>query len=338
MATGRSHVLRDAKKSTLAWIFNPAGLIAPAFFVLALVAAMPFPIAAQQPAQPPQTFEYRSYKDVDALFAKLGYTMERWRSGIREIPPVYGTNVPQRWRDRNSKEVSVTNKKRIFFRGLAPHVLRANEDIADERARVRTILGRLANGQDISLEDRDWLGNTAVKYKMAKTPDDQVDSDDYVEFIDRVDIVPPSLALAQAASESGWGTSRFADQGNSLFGMWTWGGKGITPEQQRTAEHGDHKVAAYDTVQESVDAYILNMNTHAAYRDLRIKRAELRRANMKVTGMALAETLIKYSERGQVYVDEIKKLMTSNNLGPADDAYLAKRPPIMLVAIGEGAK
>jgi uncharacterized FlgJ-related protein len=203
---------------------------------------------------------------------------------------------------------------------------------------VRALLARLSGGQEISLDDRDWLGQVAVKYKISKDADDSIDTDDFVEFIDRVDIVPASLALAQAASESGWGTSRFADQGNSIFGMWTWGGKGITPEQQRTSQHGDHKVAAYDTVQESVDAYILNMNTHAAYRDLRIKRSELRRANMKITGLALSDTLIKYSERGQVYVEEIQKLISSNRLGPADDAYLAKMPPIFLIPVGEGAK
>ena len=155
------------------------------------------------------------------------------------------------------------------------------------------------------------------------------------ELIRRIDTLPPSLVLAQAAEESGWGTSRFAVEGNALFGMWTWGDEGITPQQQRS-EHGDHKIASYETPQQSVIAYMHNLNTHQSYETLRVRRAELRSAGTKVTGWELAKTLTKYSERGQEYVDSLHALMKTNMLMPTDDAYLGDGPTILLIPVGEG--
>ena len=146
----------------------------------------------------------------------------------------------------------------------------------------------------------------------------------------RVDAVPASLALAQAASESGWGTSRFASLGNSLFGQWTWG-KGLKPAEQRAGTHGDHRIAAFDTTGEAAYAYALNLNTQGAYRDLRLKRADLRRHNQRISGSVLAETLLKYSERGQAYVDDLKALIRQNRLDDADDAYLRDMAVIRIV-------
>lgn len=303
-----------------------------ALLVSALIAGAPLALCAEQ------TYEYRGPDDIDRLFKKLDYTIEKWNSGKRDIPPIYLANVPERWRDSVSKSMPVTAKKRVFFRILLPLVLHANDAVLAERTRAGDLAKRVTAGQDLSADDRAWLGALAVKYKISKSPDDPFDAADARALMTRVDIVPASLAMAQAASESGWGTSRFADQGNSIFGMWTWGGKGITPEQQRTAEHGDHKVAAYDSVQESVDAYILNINTHAAYDDLRDMRGDMRQGGKKVTGLVLAVSLVKYSERGVTYVNEIKKLITSNHLEHTDDAFLQKITPIILVAKGEGAK
>jgi Bax protein len=151
----------------------------------------------------------------------------------------------------------------------------------------------------------------------------------------RVDTIPPSLALAQVAEESGWGTWRFAAEGNALFGKWTWGGKGMTPSQQRS-ETGDYRLAAYETPLESVIAYMVNLNSNDAYRELRARRAELRRRGTKVTGWELASTLARYSERGAAYVESLHALMKTNTLGPADDAVLAEGPTILLIPVGAG--
>jgi Bax protein len=272
----------------------------------------------------------RNYKDVLALFDRLGYTQQAWQSGIREIPRVYLEDVPDTWRERSAKELSVADKKKLFFRVIAPVVLRINELILEDRARVQKLTERLAQGQSVAPDDQAWLTSVAVKYKVIDSPAERLDRDAYAELLKRIDIVPPSLALAQAASESGWGTSRFAAQGNSLFGQWTWG-KGLKPAEQRTSTHGDYRIAAFDSMGQAAYAYALNLDTGNAYRDLRLKRADLRRDGLRVSGTVLAETLLKYSERGQAYVDDLKSLIRQNRLDDADDAYLRKMAVIHIV-------
>ena len=156
------------------------------------------------------------------------------------------------------------------------------------------------------------------------------------ELLMRVDIVPVSLALSQCAEESGWGTSRFAAEGNALFGQWSWGGKGIKPLQQREGM-GDYRIAAFETPLQSVMAYMRNLNTHNAYAGLRARRAELRAKGERMSGWELAKTLDKYSERGPAYVESLHGIMKVNQLDPADDAYLGDGPTIWLIPVGEGA-
>jgi hypothetical protein len=152
----------------------------------------------------------RDYKDVFALFDRLGYTQKAWQAGIREVPRVYLEDIPDRWREKGSKAMPVADKKRLFFRLIAPIVLRINELIAADRARAKVITEKLLIGEGVTPEDQAWLAELAVQYKVIGSPDDRLDSDQYPELLLRVDIVPASLSLAQAASESGWGTSRRA--------------------------------------------------------------------------------------------------------------------------------
>jgi Bax protein len=138
------------------------------------------------------------------------------------------------------------------------------------------------------------------------------------------------LALAQAASESGWGTSRFASAGNALFGQWTWG-KGLKPTEQRTSEFGDQRVAAFDSIVLAAYSYALNLNTGRAYHDFRLKRADLRRQKQRISGTILAETLLRYSERGQAYVNDLEALIRQNQFDAVDDAYLRRMAVIHIV-------
>jgi uncharacterized FlgJ-related protein len=275
----------------------------------------------------------RNYKDVLALFDRLGYTSKAWQAGIREIPRVYLADVPDTWRERSAKELSVADKKKLFFRLIAPIVLRINELILEDRVRAKELTERLARGQSVTPDDQAWLTELAVKYKVLKSTRERLDSDAFAELLMRVDVVPPSLSLAQAASESGWGTSRFAAQGNSLFGQWTWG-KGLKPAEQRTSEFGDQRVAAFGSTAQAAYSYTLNLNTERAYRDLRLKRADLRRQSLRISGVVLAETLLNYSERGQAYVDDLKALIRENRLDDADDAYLRHMAVIHIVPAG----
>ena len=279
----------------------------------------------------------RNYKDVLALFDRLGYTTKAWQAGIREIPRVYLEDVPDTWRERSAKELSVADKKRLFFRLIAPIALRINELILDDRVRAKELTNRLALGQSVTPDDQAWLTELAVKYKVLESTSEPLDSNALAELLMRVDIVPPSLALAQAADESGWGTSRFAEQGNSLFGQWAWG-KGLKPTGQRTSEFGDQRIAAFGTTAQAAYAYALNLNTQHAYGDLRLRRADLRRQKLRISGSVLAETLLHYSERGPAYVHDLEALIKNNRLDGADDAYLRRMAVIHIVPAGPASK
>jgi len=288
--------------------------------------------------RPVERFKYDSPEQLDELAKSLNYTPESWQAGVREVPRLYITKIPSRWRDKTSEGMPVVEKKGAFFRVLGPLVLHANELIQAERQQLESIFAKLRSGESIPPGEETFIRETAVAYKVAEGKGDVDISDQALqdELIRRVDTLPPSLVLAQGAEESGWATSRFAVEGNALFGMWTWGEEGITPKQQRS-EHGDHKIASYKTPMESVIAYMRNLNTQRSYESLRARRAELRSSGGKVTGWELAKTLTKYSERGQGYVDSLHALMKTNELMATDDAYLGDGPTILLIPVGDGS-
>jgi uncharacterized FlgJ-related protein len=278
-------------------------------------------------------FEVSNYKDILVLFKKLNYTPEAWQSGIREVPRVYLPLIGEKWGAGRSDELKVDNKKRLFFRTSAPLILRGNELIMVDRNRLSEIRSSYKKNAAISEKDQSWILKLAKIYKV-EVKDSQVTSGLMDILWKKVDIVPVSLALAQAAEESGWGTSRFAAKGNAVYGQWTWGSNAITPEKQRK-ELGNYGIASFEILQQSISAYMLNLNTHNAYSDLRDKRAQLREKDEKITGHILAGQLTKYSERGEDYVKSLRSLMEHNKLGPTDDAYLSKNAPIYLVRKAE---
>lgn len=273
-------------------------------------------------------FEFNSYKDIMQLFDDLDYTESSWNSGTREVYRVYLQNIPSRWRGTHSKEIEVKMKKEVFLRVLAPVVLRSNEWILEDRARMLSLV-------DSGQIDDPWLKELAQRYRVMDAPDGELSEGQVAELKARVDAIPNSLALGQTIEESGWGTSRFADQGNAMFGQWAWGDNAIKPEQQRTGK-GDYGIAAFDSPQESVNGYMLNINRHHAYAPLRAKRSEIRAAGNEPTGLDLASTLINYSERGQHYVDSLNSIMRYNKLYEIDEAVLTG-DVILLVPVGAGA-
>jgi Bax protein len=266
---------------------------------------------------PVRTVQTHSTEDIFELFDSLGYTAEAWQQGVREIPRIYMTHIPGRWKSE-SNEITVARKKEIFFRLLAPVILRANELILHEQEMLMRLTADPAAPGSGEHESLLALGR---KYKVIKEGETQLDTNQLLELKVRVDIIPPSLALAQGAEESGWGTSRFALLGNSLFGQWDFSGKGIKPEQQR-AELGNYGLAAFDTPLDAVMAYSRNLNTHGAYKRMRILRAKIRAEGRRPTGYELADTLDKYSERGQAYVDGLHAIMRVNKLAATDNARL----------------
>jgi uncharacterized FlgJ-related protein len=279
-----------------------------------------------------EMIEIRSIPDFESVFERYHYTSKAWHTGVHEVPRLYLAEVPTYWRETYSKRVPIAEKKSLFLRLLAPVALYVNEHILEDRSRAQELLTSQTGGQVLSTEDREWLADLARVYKVPDGGSGTIDATEGAELLRRVDAIPLSLELAQGAVESGWGTSRFADVGNSLFGQWSWAG-GIAPEEQRTDTHGDHRIAAFESTGMSVWSYALNLNTHDAYADFRRKRAELREHGHLPRGHDLVETMTRYSERGHHYVAELKTIMRQNKLDSIDDSKLAEMDIVQLVLV-----
>ena len=204
----------------------------------------------------------------------------------------------------------VKSKKRKFFNFLLPMIRESNSTILDQRTLLLEIRGLLENDAELTESIIGFIGRLSSRYQVEPNNDLLIQLS---ELLVKVDVVPESLVMAQAANESGWGTSRFAQQANNLFGVWCFTpGCGITPLSR--SEGLTHEVARYDSVNESINAYIHTLNTNPAYVYLRQIRAESRAEANILNGLALAEGLTKYSERGSDYVKEIQQLIRVNKL------------------------
>ncbi|WP_028670592.1 glucosaminidase domain-containing protein [Saccharospirillum impatiens] len=202
-------------------------------------------------------------------------------------------------------------RKTAFFDFMVPLVKQENEAVLSSRARLLALQEEGSPGW----AERRWLMLLAERYELDEF--DPTDAAARRQLIRRVDAVPASIALAQSANESAWGTSRFALQGNNYFGQWCFvRGCGLVPEARN--EGASHEVAAFDSARESVRRYMNNINTHNAYADLRARRASLRNEGNDVNGLALAPTLLRYSERGQEYVNELQAMIRGNALQQYD--------------------
>ena len=260
-----------------------------------------------------------SLQELDALFDKYQYSSESWEKGKQKLPRITFEKVPDNWQ-KKSQNLPVETKKSFFFRLMAPLILMANENIIGEREIVK----------DDPLNSPE-LKKIALKYRLIKSKKKSITTAMRNTLLNKVDILPPSLALAQAAEESGWGTSRFAQEGNAFFGQWDFSGNGMKPKQQRKAL-GNYGVARFDSPLASVKGYMLNINTHNAYNQLRRVRAQLRARNKKITGLELVGTLNKYSERGQAYIDGLREMIRYNKLQFVDNSYLADNRLIHLTS------
>ena len=263
--------------------------------------------------------EIRSLDGLMNLFKKHHYTSNDWKNGNREVPRLTFEGVSEQWKETSSK-IPVKQKKQVFFRLMAPLVLLSNENILAERNIVTSA----------PLSSKALL-NIAIKYRLLNNETLTLTEKQRQKLLQQVDIMPPSLALAQAAEESGWATSRFTEEGNAFFGQWDFSGKGMTPKQQRK-ELGNYGLARFDSPLDSVEGYMLNINTTGAYKKLRVLRAKLRQENKTITGLELAGTLDKYSERGQAYIDGLRSMIRYNKLEDVDEAYLSNTVLIKLVS------
>ena len=240
------------------------------------------------------------------IFENLKYDLKSIRLG-QAVKPVYLRKFP-----RDLKKLKSTQKKKdTFIKIVMPLILDENDKILEDRNKLFKILGKPSNTRG----EKVWLKRRFKDYK--------VDGEDIAELKLRMDAIPTSLAIAQAAKESGWGTSRFALDGNAMFGQWTWSEEGIEPSE-KTKNQG-HKILKFPMLQSSVKAYMKNLNTHRGYSELRNERAELRRKNQNISGLDLVDYLYNYAQTGSEYVKILKKIIQQNNLTDFDNSVLMNR-------------
>ena len=244
------------------------------------------------------------------LFEDVNYDLNKVRRD-KKVKPIYFTQFP---RDLDELQ-SVKLKKETFIKIVLPLIVAENEKILEDRSKLKSIAAKKMTSD----EEKQWLRQKLLEYKVKNGNLDQLEK--------RLDIIPTSLALAQAAKESGWGTSRFALEGNAMFGQWTWTGNGIEPlfkDKTKT-----HKILKFPILRASVKSYINNLNTHKSYKKLRAIRFDLRNKNRKIEGLKLTATLDNYAETGKEYTKIIAQIIKENRLTDFELVTLTKSKKVI---------
>ncbi len=240
---------------------------------------------------------------IEQLFKDTGYSLKEVRKS-KIVKPIALSLLPEEMKMIESS----SKKKNLFIKIILPLIIEENNRIKLDRRKLFSILNKNKN----SKKEKRWLDLKFKHYGVVNK--------DLSTLKIRMDIIPVSLAIAQAAKETGWGTSRFALEGNALFGQWTWSGEGIKPAG--ADNDTTHKVMKFKILKSSVRAYQRNLNTHSSYKQFRLARAELRDNKMKLDSLILSNYLDKYAETGEEYVKILKQIIKQNNLTELDDVKL----------------
>jgi len=244
-----------------------------------------------------------SASTIDQLFKDTDYNLKDVRKN-KLVKPVSLSLLP--------KEIkmieNVQKRKDLFIQIILPLVIKENNNIRLDRKKLFSILNKSKNTRI----EKVWLLKKFKQYGVVNK--------DLSTLKVRMDEVPISMAIAQAAKETGWGTSRFALEGNALFGQWTWSGEGIKPAG--ADDDSTHKIMKFKVLQASVKAYQRNLNTHNSYKEFRSARAELRDRGKKLDSIILSQYLDRYAETGKKYVKILQLIIKQNQLTDFDDAKL----------------
>ena len=240
---------------------------------------------------------------IEELFKSTDYNLEDVRKN-KLVKPISLTLLPT----EITKIENTKKRKDLFIQIILPLVIAENNNIKSDRNKLFNILNKSKNTKT----EQYWLNSKFKQYGVVNK--------NLSTLKIRMDEIPVSMAIAQAAKETGWGTSRFAQEGNALFGQWTWSGDGIKPSE--ADDDSTHKVMKFNILQASVKAYQRNLNTHSTYKDFRSARAELRDKGKKLDSIKLSEHLDEYAETGKEYVKTLQKIIRQNNLIDFDDAKL----------------
>ena len=245
-----------------------------------------------------------SASTIEELFKDNGYNLEK----VKKTKLVNAGNQLTRLPKELKNIESPKKRKKLFIQIVLPLIIEENLKIRFDRKKLFQIL----NKNNTTERDKAWLN---LKFKQYG-----IKNKDLSKLKIRLDEIPVSLAIAQAAKETGWGSSRFAQEGNALFGQWTWSGEGIKPLDLEKDKK--HKVAKFKILKASVRAYQRNLNTHSSYKEFRIERAIQRDNDEKLNSLKLVNYLEKYAETGKEYTEVLKKIITQNNLTDFDDVEI----------------
>ena len=240
---------------------------------------------------------------VIQLFKDVDYDLKKVRNE-KLVKPIYFTQFP---RDLDNLQ-NVQLKKETFIKIVLPLIVAENEKILDDREKLKSLSAK----KFTSDLEKQWLRQKLLEYKVKKG--------NFDELMVRMDMIPVSIALAQAAKESGWGTSRFALEGNAIFGQWTWDGQGIAPLKRDGDKN--HKILKFPILRASVKAYKNNLNTHKSYSKFRDKRKDLREKNKKISGLSLTGTLKNYAQTGSEYTKILNQIIKQNSLSDFEPVRL----------------
>ena len=257
-------------------------------------------------------------EDMIRRFAAYGYNLTDIKNGQADVPNLFLEELPRELTTLKDAD----DKKELFIASLLPPILKVNEYILYERSKLLQIIRSIELNGKASNEDLYWLRRKFERYRMG---DIRVDNfyGSLDELYKRMNIVPPSLALTQAAIETGWGSSRFAQEANALYGQWTWSDdSGMIPLERE--EGAKHSIKIFNNLISAVEGYTLNLNTHPAYEDFRTERAKFPRPEDIVVNDDLLFTLLYYSERGFEYIDNLNNIMRVNGLRSFDNVKLEK--------------
>lgn len=267
----------------------------------------------------PDQFESESLfsrSETESHLAKLSvelwradYDLDLIRDGQSGVPRYFVATWPRDWASLKDSDI----RKKRFLKLLLPLILQANEKLLSDRKSMVSLASKTAAGEALHPQEESWRARMALELGLEEEAPPE-------EILQRLDIVPPSLALAQSAIETGWGSSRFVREGNALFGEWS-NGDGMVPAER--AEGENHTVRRFDSLSQSVASYLRNLNTHPAYEDFRQARFLLRKTGLEPDGEALSLTLKSYSEQGETYLALVRELISDNDLSALDAATLA---------------
>ncbi len=244
-----------------------------------------------------------SASTIEQLFKDTNYSLSEVRKN-KKVKPIRLSLLPNEIKQIESSK----KRKSLFIQIILPLILEENNLILLDRKKLFSILNKNKN----SKKEINWLNRKFKQYGVLNK--------DIPTLKVRMDIVPVSLAIAQAAKETGWGTSRFALEGNALFGQWTWSGDGIKPAGAENDTK--HKVMKFKVLKASVRAYQRNLNTHSSYKSFRQLRAQLRDDSDSLDSLLLAEQLDNYAETGKEYTKILKQIINQNSLKDFDDVKL----------------